>query len=112
MIPFNNLLGAVRDLASIYPDRQTPAVYWDYIMDCPGDIIGTALYQLDVGIPLEHNDRDVSSLHWRQLGFAGVFGPALRWLQFVQDFGDKGYVWGRCVAAADELFPFIPEAVA
>jgi len=78
-------------------------------MDCPDDLVGTALHRLDVAVPLEWNNRDVTALDWGRLGFTTAFGPALRWLQLVQNYGAEGMSWGQAVFYADDKFPFIPK---
>jgi hypothetical protein len=109
---FNFLLMAVRDLSMQYPDRCTECVFWDWLLDQPGDIIGTAFYKFDVGVPFALNKRDVTSLDWAKLGFTQPSGPQLRWLAAVQRASRAGATWGAAVARADKVFPFVPLVVA
>ena len=110
MIEFNELLLAVRELAAQYPDRQTEPYYWDWTLDRPGCLVGTALYQLDVGVPLHRNTVSVTALPWVEMGFREPLGPQLKWLSLVQANTDAGVYWGLAVASADSEFPFSPKA--
>jgi hypothetical protein len=109
---FNFLLMAVRDLSMQYPDRSTECVFWDWLLDQPGDIIGAAFYRFDVGVRFALSKFDVSSLDWARLGFTEPSGPQLRWLAAVQRASRAGATWGEAVARADEVFPFVPSVVA
>lgn len=100
MIPFIELLQTVTELADEYPERKTQGMYWDYEMDQPECIVGTALYRLDVCIPLANNKRGVQALPWREMGFETAYGPQLRWLGLVQEYTDAGCTWGDAVAHA------------
>lgn len=104
-VPLVLLLRQVLKLAELYPDRVTAKGYWDWQGDCPGDIIGTALYHFDVGVPPNRNTRDAATLPWEDMGFCLIFGPHLAWLQFIQDGMDEGKTWGEAVAEAQGLFP-------
>ena len=105
---FTFLLMAVRDLAMQYPDRSTESVFWDWLLDQPGDIIGTAFYKFDVGVPVVLNKTDVTTLDWAKLGFTQPVDSQLRWLAAVQRASRAGATWGEAVARADEVFPFVP----
>ena len=111
-IVFNFLLMTVRDLSKQYPDRSTESVFWDWLLDQPGDIIGTALHTFDIGVPFRLNRSDVTSLDWPKLGFTRPVGPQLMWLAAVQRATRAGATWGGAVARADEVFPFVSSVVA
>jgi hypothetical protein len=111
-LPFTFLLMTVRDLSKQYPDRSTESDFWDWLLDQPDDIIGTAFYRFDLGVPFVLNKSDVTSLDWAKLGFAQPIGPQVRWLAAVQQATCAGATWSEAVARADEVLPFVPPAVA
>ena len=111
-IVFNFLLMAVRDLSMRYPDRRTESVFWDWLLDQPGDLIGTAFYRFEVAVPFALNTSDVTSLGWAKLGFTQPSGSQLRWLAAVQRASRAGATWREAVTRADEVFPLVPSVVA
>jgi hypothetical protein len=111
-IPFTFLLMTVRDLSKQYRDRSTESAFWDWLLDQPGDIISTAFYRFDLGVPFALNKSDVTSLDWAKLGFTQPIGPQVRWLAAIQQATRAGATWGEAVARADEVFPFVPPVVA
>jgi hypothetical protein len=111
-LPFTFLLMTVRDLSKLYPDRSTESDFCDWLLDQPGDIVGTALYGFDLGVLFALNKSDVTSLDWAKLGFTAPIGPQVRWLAAVQSATRAGATWSEAVARADEVLPFVPPAVA
>jgi hypothetical protein len=111
-LPFTFLLMTVRDLSKQYPDRSTESDFWDWLLDQPDDIIGTAFYRFDLGVSFPLNKSDVTSLDWAKLGFTLPVGPQVRWLAAVQQATRAGATWSEAVARADQVLPFVPPAVA
>jgi hypothetical protein len=107
-LPFTFLLMTVRDLSKQYPDRSTESDFWGWLLDEPGDIVGTALYRFDLGVLFALTKSDVTSLDWAKLGFTLPIGPQVRWLAAVQSVTRAGATWSEAVARADEVFPFVP----
>lgn len=111
-VPFIRFLERVAILAGKYADRITPKGYWDYLADTPGDLMGSALYYFDVGVPPHRNTRDVTAMPWGDMGFYQIFGPQKRWLQLVQDATDAGKTWGEAVHSANMRFPLMVKVTA
>ena len=109
-LPFTFLLMTVRDLSKRYPDRSTESDFWDWLLDQLGDIVGTALYRFELGVPFALSNSDVTSLDWAKLRFTQPSGSQVRWLAAVQQVTRAGATWSEAVACADELFPFVPPA--